>query len=279
MAEGEGDVPKMGPIISTKPPGPRTGRSVVGCYAAPLADCDGQLTAEHYVSKTVLKQLGKGFTIKGPPWAPTDTRVSAASLTAKVLCERHNHALSDIDAVAGRFYPLMLAAVNGRDIGEHVFDGEDLERWAIKLMLGIGASGNVTYPGIGKVTAAEVPEEHLQILFGEREMRPGCGFKFARLPGMESNTALTWHLNHLLEGPEAGQVFGITIKVANWFQFLTTPTVPVSELNGVHLHHRPGGFVIGVPKQQGHIKLRWRDKPYDGSLILRLSTSSRIGAE
>jgi hypothetical protein len=253
---------------NTKPPGPRTGRIVAGCYAAALQDCGGTLDHEHYVSKSVLKQFGKSFTIKGLPWASTDTRVSPESLKARVLCKRHNNALSGLDEVAGRFYPLMLAALNGRHVGDHEFDGEDLERWALKLMLGVVASGNTPY-AVGKLGGQKIPEEHLRVLFGERELRPNCGFKFSQVSHAEDQTALNWNLNHFAEGPQTGEIFGITIKIANWFQFLTTVTVPVDVLNGVRLAHRPTGFVIGVPEEQGHIKLRWRDRPYGGSFILR----------
>lgn len=259
---------------STKSPPRRTGRATVGCYAAPLADCDGELTAEHYVSKNLLEQFGKAFTIKGPPWAPDGKRVSAKSLTAKVLCRRHNNALSDTDKIAGQFYPLILAAIQGQTVGAHEFDGAALERWALKLMFAVGASGNVSYPDIGKVNAQEIPVEHLEVLFGQRDLPSGCGFKFSQTPGLGVNTALAWQLNIFSDGPEAGQVFGITIKVANWFQFITTLR-PVTELNGVYLYHRPGGFVLLGPRGElGHIKLRWPDKTYDGSLILRLRSDA-----
>lgn len=257
-------------VIDTRPKAPRTGVAVEGCYAGALLDCGGELTGEHYASKNVLKQLGKAFTIKGPPWAPSDTKVSPESLTAHVLCKRHNNALSGLDEVAGKFYPLMLSTIQGKRVGVHEFDGEDLERWAIKLMLGVAVSGNTTYPGLTRLRPDQIPLEYLRVLFGECEMADGCGLKYSAAPVDQSDSVLSWNLHHLLEGPQAGEIFGISIKIANWFQFLTTVTLPVTELNGVHQWHRPNGFVLlGPPEVQGEIKLRWGGKSMGGSLIMR----------
>lgn len=231
------------------------------------------MSREHYVSKNLLERLGVGFTVKGVPWAADEKRVGIETLTARVLCRRHNNALSPLDSMIGTFYDLLRRAVHGHRVGEHEFDGEDLERWAVKLMLGIGVSGNVSYPGVGKVIAKAVPEEYLRIVFSEAEMPPGCGFGYlgAPLTGLEGLNNLSWVLNHYVNGEEAGRVFGITVKVFSCFQYLTTVLAPVEELNGIHVYRRPGGFVLGVP-ERGHIRLRWGGQRTNAaSLILRLT--------
>jgi hypothetical protein len=243
-----------------------------GCYAGPLLDCDGgPLTREHYISENLLKRFGEGFTIEGTPWAPIAKSVGAGALTAHILCKRHNNALSPIDDTIGVLYDALLGALHGRDVGEPSLDGEDLERWAMKLMFGIAASGNVTYPGIGKVVAPTVPVEYLRVLFGEEEFPDGCGFKFVpkELPGPQGRTALSYQINNFPDGDQAA--FGITIKILSCFQYLTSLVTPVTQIGHIRLLHQPGGFVLGVP-ERGHVRLRWRGKHGDrASLILRLT--------
>jgi hypothetical protein len=80
------------PQADPSPPEPRTAKVVDGCYAAPLLDCDGSLTGEHFISHRMLKLLegtpGKNLRVRGiDPKNPTDERrVSPAKVIAPVLC-------------------------------------------------------------------------------------------------------------------------------------------------------------------------------------------------
>ena len=250
---------------------PATGLVTQGCYAAELRDCDGgPPTREHYISENLLQRFGNSFTIEGTPWAASPKKVGPGALTARILCERHNNALSSIDTTIGVLYDALLGALHGRHVGGLDFDGEDLERWAMKLMFGISASGNVSYPGIGKVVSPSIPLEYLRVLFGEDEFPDGCGFKFAPGDiGLVGLTALSYRINNFAEGDRAA--FGITIKVLSCFQYVTSLVTPVTQISDVRLIDRPGGFVLGLP-ERGHVRLRWRGK-HDGraSLILRLT--------
>lgn len=161
-------------MANTRPPQPATGPVTQGCYAAELRDCDrGPPTREHYISENLLERFGNSFTIEGTPWAASPKKVGPGALTARIVCERHNNALSSIDTTIGVLYDALLGALHGRHVGELDFDGEGLERWAMKLMFGISASGNVTYPGIGKVVSPSIPLEYLRVLFGEDEFPGG----------------------------------------------------------------------------------------------------------
>lgn len=259
-------------MSSTRPKGHRSGRGVRGCYAAALNDCGGDLEAEHFVSKNLLQQLGRCFTVTGPPWAQRGKKTSPKAFKAHVLCKRHNGALSPVDTAAGRSYRCMLNAANGVEIGNHEFDGDDLERWAIKLLLGANASNNIADSEGRAYNSGEPPLDYLQFLFGERDVHPGCGFMFASsLEGMEEKTNLSWRPLSFRQGTSE-LIHGVTIKVANCFQFLTTVVTSRENIGGVHLWHRPTGFVFQDQggRDSGHIKLHWPDRPYSGSLILRV---------
>ncbi|MGE0396458.1 MAG: hypothetical protein AB7T06_07050 [Kofleriaceae bacterium] len=245
-------------MTPTKPLGPRTDRVVDGCYARLLRDCDGRISAEHYVSDALLRRFKPDFTVEGPSWATVAKRVGPSALTAKVLCQRHNEALSGLDAMIGEFYDFLRAAIIGPHAGSRIFDGEDLERWAMKALLGLAVSGNIASGG-KKARAAEVPELYLRILFGDEEMPARCGFKYiaAKVPDLEANQ-LTLALNHhpLDGGERSGQVFGLTIRMLNSFQYATSITEPLETLNDEPLYHRPAGIQLGDP-ERGRLGLRW----------------------
>lgn len=74
---------------STRPPPPRTGRSLDWCYASPLADCGTRCSREHDFSESLLHYLNreKKLTVGGLPWAQGEGRiVPPKALAASVLC-------------------------------------------------------------------------------------------------------------------------------------------------------------------------------------------------
>jgi hypothetical protein len=263
-------------MTATKPPGARTGRVVDGCYAAQLLDCDGRISAEHYVSEALLRRFKRGFTVEGPSWATVAKRVGPAALTAKVLCQRHNEALSGLDAMIGEFYDFLRAAIVGPHAGSRIFDGEDLERWAMKVLLGLTVSGNVA-SGQKKARAVEVPDLYLRILFGEEDMPQRCGFMYvaAEVPDLEANQ-LALALNHCpLDGSErSGQVYGITVRMLNSFQYTTSITEPLETLNDEPLYYRPAGIQLGDP-ERGRLRLRWGGGDWRSGkgLVISLATT------
>ena len=54
-------------------------------------------------------------------------------------------ASSPLDTPIGEFYKVLADARKGREVGAHPFEGEDFERWALKMMLGYIASDNVRW--------------------------------------------------------------------------------------------------------------------------------------
>ncbi|GAA4553781.1 hypothetical protein [Pseudonocardia xishanensis] len=145
-----------GPAHWTVPPtgrpllgGERTGYAHPQCYAASSADCSEDLTREHWFSKSILDQIGeKTFWVEGLRWqkGPGKKEVSHKSFRSKVLCGRHNEALSALDAEAAEFFgvcarcqDLMVSRTPGRLFA--MFAGDDIERWMLKVVLGGIASG------------------------------------------------------------------------------------------------------------------------------------------
>jgi hypothetical protein len=176
---------------STIPPLPTTGLKVKGCYAAEVCDCKPPLTAEHPISKGVLNVLSGGRSIIGVsnhPWQKKSNRVQQfgiSALTKKVLCERHNNALSSLDAVGAHLIEAMSDAmshlVSGASGDFHcLFNGFDIERWMLKVLCSIHCDKRV--PGSALLEPWRVPKSWLSILFGRHTFQPRCGLCRTRRP-------------------------------------------------------------------------------------------------
>jgi hypothetical protein len=145
-----------------------------GCYAAELGDCSGPLNREHFISKTILKDFEEsaGLHVTGYPYGNSaGFLMSAASMSAKVLCENHNNGLSNVDAEGSRF---LLAFFNAHvGLLEKKFttdviyecDGPLIERWMLKYICGLVASGQ-TGTDIERISKTVPPLGFIQVLFG-----------------------------------------------------------------------------------------------------------------
>ncbi len=163
----------IAPTITT-PPLPSTGLQTPGCYASSLHDCDGgSLSGEHYFSRSVLEAIGDGATYRGLPWMPVEgISLGINSFVANVLCKRHNSALSGLDTVAGNLFGCIRdITLNKTEQTLWGFSGYDVERWLIKLLLGMISSRNVptSVNNTHTLTDVNIPLELLKILFSGPE--------------------------------------------------------------------------------------------------------------
>ena len=96
------------------------------------------------------------------------------SLTANILCARHNSALSALDAVAAKFYE-NIGEIDRRcrEGGDRIWtaiSGDGLEQWMLKCVLGLAHSGNSR--------AGSNPVELIDWLYGRQEFTIGAGLYF-----------------------------------------------------------------------------------------------------
>jgi hypothetical protein len=154
------------------------------CYAAELGDCDGKISREHYISRSVLELIGDGksVTVSNLPFLEKDipTDLGIKSLTAKVLCKHHNSILTDLD-VAGVSMFRAMAAFTGAT-GEPAapaetirIDGDAFERWLLKLFCGSVFSGNIRFPDFGDRKGKSIPSDVTRVLYGKDNFRPYKG--------------------------------------------------------------------------------------------------------
>jgi len=135
----------------------------------------------------LLKQLSVegSLALDGFPWQDSGaiSSVRPATLTGKILCRRHNLALSPLDAIASRlferidqFHHEFIDSTRKYENRFFLFNGHDIERWMLKTLCGAVVSRNAEIrtgepnwrPSLG----------WLKILFGEEPFRPRCGMYF-----------------------------------------------------------------------------------------------------
>jgi hypothetical protein len=118
--------------------------------------------------------------VAGVPWLkPGEVRtVGINSLTAKILCKRHNSAFSAVDATASRFFEILTNAnINlataslSRRKRCYLLNGEDLEMWAAKVLLGLLHS----QPKHSALHGYAVDDDIVKTLITRAKLPPGCG--------------------------------------------------------------------------------------------------------
>jgi hypothetical protein len=167
------------------PPGPKTNYRQDGCYLAFTKDCSKGISAEHYLSRSVLKELsGPTVGADGFFWQEPGERqeLSINRLTSKILCARHNSALSGLDDEAALFLKRLkeIFTISGRHSlstkrTSTIISGETLELWFLKLACGL------FYSKIASSDRHQLYKDHLvddniiaQAMFSKR-WYPHCG--------------------------------------------------------------------------------------------------------
>jgi hypothetical protein len=152
------------------------------CYAAVLGGCSRRTSREHYISEAVLRDIAA----EGSLWMQGSRSVPEkwlppSAFSAKIMCRRHNSALSGLDAAARSVVAALRDSQTALDGGATPASrstsgsGTDFERWLLKLSAGLLASGQIQPPGSEAATGLRNHRETLEILFGQRAWPEGWG--------------------------------------------------------------------------------------------------------
>lgn len=167
---------------NTHPPGSVTEHANTKCYARADRNCSTKISKEHFISETLLRQIHLNNTAKiaGLKWQLKETFnvIPLSRLASSILCERHNNALSPLDACMGSFaqaigdYDAALMSNNTVDASEQrTFCGDDIERWMVKCLLGLTASKNLN--------STNLKAECVDLLFANIAWPESWGLYFA----------------------------------------------------------------------------------------------------
>ncbi len=142
---GSDGVPRI-KLPSLVPTGPLTGHSNENCYLKSTLNCSTKTNKEHYISRSLLQQLGEPLRWAGLPWEKpgVEIRYGPNSLSSHILCDRHNSALSPLDQLASNAFKAIRASsdeLNVRSLARRkkwfLISGEALELWALKTICGL----------------------------------------------------------------------------------------------------------------------------------------------
>jgi hypothetical protein len=263
---------------------PKTGFKNTRCYASELADCSDKMTREHFLSKGILENLTNDGIIRvsGFPWQSQGqlTRVTPNNLTARVLCDRHNHALSSLDKVAKRFidglhrvYDEFATTPNSKQDWAVLFNGHDVERWMVKLLCGAVYSGNVTRNS--QKVAGWIPSPLvLRILFGQMPFPKGWGMYLRAVRGEDSFIEYKREISfNALVGTSSA--IGLIFQTYDRRLVLALADPPRNK-DGTDLAdtiYRPHRFTMSDGASEKTILFGWRDRELHQGVTITHETS------
>lgn len=159
--------PMRHPDLTLK--GPPRGYAHPRCYARALNDCSDKITKEHTIARSTMAAMGPRILVKGHSWLPEGqwAEVGQSSLVSKVLCGRHNAALSPLDAYGATFVDYGNRVWTHDELPDRaaVFAGGLIERWLLKMVAGSVASGHLDEPGWTREGRWAAPELWMRLLF------------------------------------------------------------------------------------------------------------------
>lgn len=132
------------PIVpkSMNAPGSATGKIVKRCYLSFTNNCDGKVTGEHILSRSVLSEITeKKIVLTFGPQGTREHSLNSDSLKVNRLCKRHNNGLHRMDSEAGRFIAALrsveFALLDLETPAQRffIFHLYDLERWLLKTLI------------------------------------------------------------------------------------------------------------------------------------------------
>jgi hypothetical protein len=232
------------------------------CYLRELNSCSSKITGEHFISHAALRVLAEEkIDVSGFPWMKEgESRIMTfGSLTTNRLCSAHNHALSPLDAVAGRFFQAIkdcgtTVAGQGK---RYLFSGHDIERWLLKTLAGLAASRNLANKKerleAGFVEAINVPA----MLENPTLWTRPVGLYFGGHMGQVIQRRDLFHFAPLSTF-DTNKIAGIT-TILQGFDFTMFAAVPPIETPLHKALHRPGGLVFNYERVKHVIELSWDD--------------------
>lgn len=222
------------------------------CYANVLGNCDGVLSAEHYFSKGILKQIGK-FDPSGIKWlAHLKEPMAAEKLFANCLCEYHNRMLSPLDDLATNFFASLPEFFQPKGPTIMVW-GPSLERWFLKMLLGLVGTKQLAVAG-EKIDSSSMDRKWVRVLYGLDEFPAECGLFTLYKAGDKIDPgnvlqATTLTLGDRLEGVQAnfgGLKFWLTLAPKEKAFRTDSPDYKyiIRHLNGVDRNDAPNKLII-----------------------------------
>jgi hypothetical protein len=218
--------------------------SINGCWATSLEDCEGKISREHLVSQSLFPE--GNITVSGLHWCKDGPKtVGLAALTGKILCQKHNSELSELDTTVKQAFEtfdesMQLFQARSKlqrrrwTIKTFNIDGALLERWFLKTLINLSHGGQWII-GEGSHAAGLPNDELVRIAFGKATFREKAGLYTAAQDGeqvtLRQGLSLTPKTigNNLLAG---------LFSLCGYRFFLSLLPEELKEHQGSHLMYR-----------------------------------------
>jgi hypothetical protein len=263
------------------PPEVKTSVSVGGkheykhpkCFASDMADCSTKISREHFISHSLIREIEKTYVpgermqVGGFPWQTPGQlqEVSPSSLASKVLCERHNSALSPLDSVGGSFFRAFHQIhyefhSNPTPRLYYLFNGHDVERWLLKTLCGVIASGSTN----NVPRRNRPPKDYLACLFQGERLPSSWGLYLLTQGGKQEATGGVKFAT-ICDGRT---VHGLLVDILAFRFILAIHAIPEKSGLLADSVNRPDclHFRCGKSKKEGAILLGW-DVQRDGGTV------------
>lgn len=250
------------------------------CYARELGGCANKVNREHYVSQGILELIehgshrpSKSVRTFGVAFQGGDAerQIGVASLTAKMLCERHNGMLSPYDSAGkGMFQAVEALYVDtGKPEAPHRalrVNGDDFERWMLETFLGGLYSGNFRVTETERMPGVLPPAEFLQILFDRAEFPDRQGLYWMPI-GEGVVTAPDTKVLRVAPLVNSPDVLGFTVWLFGFeFVLLTAQLISQMPTKFDSAFYRPSGMrAVG---SNARIEFDWKGGPRSGEIVL-----------
>lgn len=281
-------MPNDTPLVKTPtiiPPGPETGFQNQKCYLRITKNCSEKISGEHLVSASILSQLPGGIKMSGFPGQEKGAfkRVGINSLTSNVLCTRHNSALAPLDTAAGHFFAKMSNAMKYADTNSmvrktkyYLVNGDALERWALKTMLGLFYSKVASANGTSIFKSHTLNDPHATALLGN-EMLPSPLGLYITL-GQTNHIGMQIALAPLLH-LETQTLCGVTIQFPGMtFGFIFDASKSNNDFFVGTSVYRPGLLEIEGGKRSSRLFMTWPGQGLTGYSVKSKLSKHRIGS-
>jgi hypothetical protein len=209
------------------------------------------------MSENVLEEIDYMIGVEGVPWvAPGQKKqISTPNLSAHILCERHNTALSPLDSVGGQFFRAVKNFSSTDYEGTEkvlAFNGRDIERWMLKTMFGM-LKPNLLQPRVGVTIEAAIDAMGVDLLYDRVPFEPGRGLFIRTEVGHSISTERSIAVQPVTNEIQKA-VLGLRFNIVGFEFLLTTCKIKAEKST-----FRPGYIVFARENQFRVIHLFWTD--------------------
>jgi len=267
---------KKAPANITPDPDSRT-TPCIGCYASMLSDCAGKISREHFISRSLLDYMAvnNALAVTGFPWIDgTGRTLPPKALASKILCQRHNSALSILDDSAVRLFK----AFDNRGLSESqqkllfLFSGHDIERWLLKILCGAAFSKNLN---LDRQVDLLIPRQWLEILFEDKEFPQASGLYICRDVGYTDRRSFDLGFRAI---SNRERLTGFGLKVCGYELILSMNGFPNRTFDGRVFVYRPFELRMTGIGFEKSILLSWEGPADNGTIERRVNISDKDNA-